>query len=306
MKKLLFIIVSVSFVSLSTQAQYFSIGVQTGFGIGIPDVTYGQYSTLRYSSAWGYIVDELQGVNKSLGQGVPIDLEFGYSGSTGIAFGLTVGYQHGLNHKTEYGIQYYADKDERSVTYQGRYFHASPYLGLYKRWNKWGFSVRLYPVFAFPSFSTTTNVQLPDNSNGTDGDRFYFLRKYKGPLTVGFKGSFDFEHLINDGKQAVFFGVSYTHLSFSPNSSELTEYEVNGHDKLSQLTTNERYSEYSNNQEVRYNFNPDGSINWNQLPDQPRKAYKFDVPFNNFAFNIGFRLYFNRNKSVSKDEKPPL
>lgn len=292
--------------NFNCRSQYFTLGLQTGFGIGIPDATYGTYSTLRYSAAWGYVVEELNGSNSSLGQGLPVDIEFGYASGSGITFGVSGGYVYGLKQSVSYGVQYYADKDERTATYKGHFFHASPYLGVYKRWQRWGFSLRAYPLFAFPKFSVTTDIQLPNNPNGTKGDSYQFIREYKGPLTVGFKGSFDIEHIFKSEKQAIFFGISYTHLSFSPNSSEVTTYQVNGHDDIESLSTNDRYSEYSNVQEITYDFNPDGSINWTQHENEPYKNFKFDIPFDNFAFNIGFRLYFNRPSKKTKDDKPPL
>ncbi|MBI1287963.1 MAG: hypothetical protein GC178_10325 [Flavobacteriales bacterium] len=290
----------------SASAQYFSIGVQSGFGIGIPDATHGNYSTLRYSAAWGYVVEKYNATNKSLGQGVPVEIEFGYAGKSGISFGLTGGYLYGLKQSVNYGIEYYADKDERKATYQGHCFYAAAYLGMYKRLKNWGFSLRAYPLFTFPKYLRTTEIQLPDNPNGTAGDNYMFVREYKGPMTVGFKGSFDIEYLLGNGTKAVFFGFSYTHLSFSPSKSEVTTYEKNRHDDISSLTTNERYAEYSNSQEVTYDLNPDGSVNWTQHADQPYKDYKFDVPFDNFAFNLGFRFYFHRYGNHPKDEKPPL
>jgi hypothetical protein len=287
-------------------AQYYTVEAQTGFGIGIPGATYGYYSTLRYSAAWGHVVDELNGVSKSLGQGIPINIELGYTGVTGLSFGISSGYQHGLTTSTKYGTKYYDDEDVREAKHQGRYFHISPYLGMYKRWKRWGFTVRLYPLFALPSFKVTTDIQLPDESNGTKGDHFLYVREFKGPLSVGFKGSFDIEHIFKSEKQAIFFGFNYSHLSFSPKTSEITTYDMNGHDDMSSLTDNNRLAEYSNDQEITYDFNPDGSINWNQDDDKPHKGYKFDVPFDAFAFTIGVRFYFNRPNKALKEDKPPL
>jgi hypothetical protein len=288
------------------QAQYYTIGVQTGFGIGIPGSTYGQYSTLRYSAAWGHVVDELNGVSESLGQGIPVDVEFGYAGISGLSFGISGGYQHGLSTSTTYGTKYYDDEDLREAIYKGQYFHISPYLGMYKRWQRWGFTVKLYPLFALPSFKVTTDVQLPNESNGFKGDHFHYIREFKGPLSIGFRGSFDIEHIFKSERQAIFFGFNYSHLSFSPKTSELTTYEMNGRDDLSSLTDNDRLAEYSNNQEITYDFNPDGSINWNQIDDKPYKAYKFDVPFDAFAITIGVRFYFKRKNNALKEDKPPL
>ena len=294
-------IIALSFIATPSSAQYFTIGIQGGFSAGLPDATYWNYSTLRYSNAWGYVVDDIQGLSKSLGRGVPVDIEIGYAGGIGVSFGISAGYQHGLPASISYGIKYYSSEDLRTATFQGRYYHVSPYIGMYRRWKRWGFTAKLHPVFAFASFERKTEVQREPEPNGTDGDRYLFIRKYTGPVTVGFKGSFDIEHVFKSGKQALFFGLSYTHLSFSPKRSGVTTYELNGKDDLASLSTVNREADYSNNQAVTYNFNPDGSINWNQDENQPFKTTRFDIPFDALSFNMGIRFYFRRGANTTTD-----
>lgn len=289
------------FLSSAVNAQYFTLGVQTGFGIGTSNETYGYYSTLRYSNAWGHVVDELGAVTKSLGHGVPVDVEIGYVGGIGLAFGISGGYQHGLATSIDHSAVYYDTEDVRKDTYQGHYYHISPYLGLYRRWKKWGFTVRAYPVFAFVSFRRQADIQLRDESNGTDGDKLLYIREFKGPITVGFKGSFDVEHVFKSGKQALFIGLSYTHLSFSPTSSEVTTHERNNMDELASLDPVDRSTEYSNSHSITYDFNLDNTINWNQAEDKPYKAYRFNVPFDNLAINLGVRFYFGRNPKAVEE-----
>ncbi len=292
MKKTTLLLALLLLSSSALLAQKFFIGVQSGVNIGLPDAQHSAYHNYRYSAAVSQVKDELESYSNSLGSGLPIDLEFGYTGKSGLSFGLAGGYLHGLKYTIEFGNTYYSSEDKYKHHFSGKYFHISPFLGIYKRWKQVGFSLKVAPLIAFANYKIVTDAELA-SVNGLSGDVIYSVRKYEGPVSIGMRANFDVEYLFpKKSNKAIFFGLTYTHLSFSPTSSELVEYQVHGNDELASLTTRNRYSEYSTNQTVSYEV--DGGDNWTRDENEPYKGNRFDIPFDNLAINIGFRIYFNR------------
>jgi hypothetical protein len=282
---------------VSGKAQQWHFAFATGFNIGVPGTTYQHIHNYRYSPAWGYVVDDQKGYGNSLGQGIPFDLEVGRTWRSGIMAGLMFGYSHGLASEHE-GMNEYTTGDETfRITTSGRYFHLSPYLGMYKRVKRWGLLARVAPMFAFVDVVGTSNQFTPPLNGQLNGDEYFWRREYSGPVSVGVKCGFEVEYNFLSGP-AVFVGLMYTHLDYSPTSSEVTEYLHNKNDALADLAPIDRYSEYSNEKTLTYTINSDGTINWDDDPQKPYNGLRFDFPFDNLAVRIGVRYHLK-----SREEK---
>lgn len=271
-------------------AQQWHFAFATGFNIGVPGSTYQHVHNYRYSPAWGYVVDDVQGHDNSLGQGIPFDLEVGRTWRSGIMAGLMGGYALGLAAKYE-GMNEYATGDETfSVSFSGHYFHLSPYLGMYRRVKRWGLLARVAPVIGFVDVEATSDQFTPPLNGQLNGDEYFWRREYSGPVSIGVKCGFEVEYNFLTGP-AVFVGLMYTHLNFSPTRSEVTEYLHNKNDALAELDPIDRYSEYSNEQTHTYTINTDGTINWDDDPQKPYKGLRFSFPFDNLTVRIGVRYH---------------
>lgn len=291
-------------ISISCQAQHFSIGIQSGFATGIPDAQHHAYSTYRYSAATSNVVEELESVNSSMGMGVPVNLELGYTTKFGLSFAVAGGYSHGLGFNVIRKDIYDNGEDVYEHTFTGNYFHVSPTIGMLIRVKRIGLSLKAGPSVAFVNYKNEINASILANQNGRT-DEHYWLRSYKGPVTIGAKVNFDVECFLKNERFSLLFGIGYTHLSFSPTSSELEVYQVNRRDNIESLSTNERYAEYENNQTINYPVDIDGNVDWNQNKDEPYQGYRWDVPFDNLAINIGFKVYFGKKAKETDNKKTP-
>ena len=105
--------------------------------------------------------------------------------------------------------------------------------------------------------------------------------KYSGGTSVGVALAFGFKLKLSD-KISFFTEISGIGQSYSPAKSEVTKYTVNGIDKLSSLTANDRETNY-----VDSNLKPD-------VPGSPRQEAKQAYPFSSGGINVGIRFFLSK------------
>lgn len=80
-----------------------------------------------------------------------------------------------------------------------------------------------------------------------------------------------------DGDVFLNAGIAFTSMQVTPSSSEVTRYEVNGQDRLDDLSTNARETEYVESLD----------LNSSNDPDQPSQALKTWFNYSSFSLRVG-------------------
>gem|GEM_PF-3999960 len=145
-------------------------------------------------------------------------------------------------------------------------------------------------MIAFLNVDRTHEQFTPPLNGQLNGDEYYWRRENDGPVSIGVRCGLEVEYNFLVGA-AVIMGLMYTHLDYSPTSSEVTEYLHNKTEALADLEPIDRYTEYSNEHTLTYTLNTDGTVNWDDDPQKPFKALRFDFPLDNLAVRLGVRYY---------------
>lgn len=119
------------------------------------------------------------------------------------------------------------------------------------------------------------------NDKGNPATLLEVSNNYYGGLALGYSAAGGVTFTINDHIN-LFTEIQFTHATWSPSHSEITQFTVNGEDKLSTLTTYEKEVDYVL---TKYLADPKNA-------GEPRKELRTAFPFSTFAANFGISFNF--------------
>lgn len=288
-----FLFVTASFTS--GLAQRFQLGIETGYAFPLTDQTHNHTHEWRYSRAISSVVDQRNGVSASYGKGIPIDLNFGWVTKHGISYGVRGGYFHGLSsHYISKNI-YYEHEDVWNYDHTATYFYAGPFLGLEKRISKFGIAVTLSPILASVKESRViTGMYRPDPNHERTEES---LRKieWSGNVQMGFNASLSLDYLVVKDLLAVSVSLAYTHLSVDQSKAETTTWEIDGENRMDDLSEAQRLTLYYDDVSIYYSQDPvTGLVTIEQDENEPTKSIKQGVPMDNLSLKFGLKFYINK------------
>ena len=107
--------------------------------------------------------------------------------------------------------------------------------------------------------------------------------KYNGGMAFGISSALGLMYHISD-LISVYGELDLVGMSYAPIKGVMTEYTVNGADKLPNLTTDDKEIDFVDDITYDYN-NPPSSA-------EPSKELKFYFPYSSIGLNIGVRFSF--------------
>lgn len=274
MKKLfLYALLGVS-CSVFSQSNYFSISV--GYGLGIPgnqdferDMDTNYEGTVRAKSI-------------SLGGGINANISYGIALSENLHLDLGLGYQNNLGSTIEStgydmvydgGSNYSWQKYTSTDTYSSWSLRFTPSLRFQGDCEKFVPFAKIGPQLIMASMT---------NKYEEKGEySFMAEEKYGMSLSVGAAAALGVEIEVADNLM-IFASVNANLGFYSPTSSKLVAYKVDGVDMLDQLEVADKETVYEKETDTEDWSNSD--------PDEPSTALRMRADYSSVGLNFGVRL----------------
>lgn len=256
-----------------------SAGLRFGTGCGFHNEAQG-YKTVYPSSGFGAPVSE-KPIYGSLGKGILgsafVDYRFSDHWGAGISvnnlFGTPFDYHTSTNNSD------YHDEEVRSGFYTNfmlEFMFETCCDGPLNAHTRFG------PAFMLRSGFTS---EYTETQNGTVQQ--HTMEKYMNSFGLGFSGSVGADYKIND-HFSLSLDLGSLMFSGKQKSSELTQYEINGADKLSDLKTAERKVNYVDEWTQSSNTPGNGGFN----ADKPSEYLTTRNSYSSLFWTIGFDFRF--------------
>lgn len=224
--------------------------------------------TLDYSYSYdGYSSENTTIVSGSLGQGVLANLRMGYQISNAIAFDLGMSYLIG-GKITSSSVSTFSNSQSELYA---RVFNLNPAISISHAQNSFGFYARSGILIGIaPKLISDYTV----NNSSSSSSYFNKVQKkeFTGGVPFGFSNSLGISYSISPSISIVSELNLYTQ-TWAPEKSVITEYRLDGVDKLYSLTDKE--TTYADS------YNSSSSNN---------TGLKFYMPLSSFSFNLGIKL----------------
>ncbi len=258
-KIIMLVVISLFTTNLFSQGAYVSLNL--GYGLGASSQNIGIYN--RTSTNY-------EQVNVSFGQGLNIGGTFGYMLNENIGAELGISYLLGGSSTMQHSFT----SGTTDYTFSSKMLRINPSIVLTTGLE----GINPYAKFGFLIGTGSITNEVNQTSGGTVA---FIKTKLNGGMALGFTASIGAMYNLSDN-MSLFGEFAMVNMSYAPTKGEVTEATLNGADKLSDLTTKEKLTDYVDS------FNPSTSI-----PDsQPDQLLKEKLPFGSFGINIGIRIGF--------------
>lgn len=270
------------FIALFIGANTFAQGlyVNAGAGYGFPAACFLLEEDYTINSGnefatWDYEIVKGSG---SFGKGILPGIAVGYMFNKNIGAELGIGYLLGGKIKSKDQEIYSYGTETTETTLKGTMLRFTPALkmtvgdGNIKPYMRAGLVV-----------GAAGKVKVTENYTGPDGEKSNTEEQeteYKGGISLGFSGALGADIMLSDNI-GFFAELGVITQSWAPKTGEITKYTVNGVDKLGELDTFEKETEF-----VDSFSNSSGSFDENS----PMKSLKVYMPFSSFSINVGVKI----------------
>ncbi|MCK9422921.1 MAG: porin family protein [Bacteroidales bacterium] len=247
------------------QKLYLSLGVGAGFGT---------------ASSYDFYSDSKKVHPVALGKGFDAMLRAGYFVNNFMAVELGVGYRKGFNTKIditssigELGSETGNLKIAGNMLQIVPALVISPDLGSEK--------VRPYArLGVIIGVMNSINTKIDATIVNGESTNTKATMKYSGGVSVGGSAAIGADFNLGD-RIALYAEIIYDALSYAPTKGKFTKMEVDGVDKLPDMTTSDK--------EVKFVKDMTGYVHQNSEPTQ---VLKNSYPFNSLGLNIGVKIKF--------------
>lgn len=254
---------------LNAQKMYFKINTGYGFKMGSQNSEY--FNFINRSDGSNNTVYEQ--INFSLGKGINL------GGSFGCMFNKNIGTEIGLNYLIGYKYEASLKPNTGNPSYlylSSRMIRINPSIVLSTANEK----INPFAKFGFIIGSGSILYEEDEYVSGSQEETKY---KMNGGFAFGLSSALGISYKLNDNID-LYGELNMINMSYSPKKAEMTEYKVNGVDKLSEVPT--YYKEVEFEDEISENSNT--TIN----ESQPRKELKQSFSFGSLGLNIGSKINF--------------
>lgn len=280
--------------------------IKTGAGYGIPFLKEPIAFNLEFKCKGIPInnpsiykcYEDFEAVNTSMGKGININMTAGYQINNNFGFEISSSYLKSQPVEFEYVINfapYYTGANIDRYIWKSNVITITPSFVSSIQAGKIETFLKGGIVLGFVSL-VQENEYLTIKAFG--GNTYNTIREYNGKMSVGFNTSLGIGITLYENLS--FFGeISLTNLSYSPASSEVTLYEVDGKDSLSRLSVYDKKSEYVDKGTYTYSVDTsDFSLIEDIDKSSPAKYLSFILPYNSIGINLGlkYRLSFDKKE----------
>jgi hypothetical protein len=275
--KYAFLLAFSTFLTLSVSAQKFYVGVQGGYSYATNS---GQLGLTNSEESDNTIKIEM--IKGGLGQGFNTALTLGYSLSDVVAIELGANYVFNSSEVTDNYSSEFSSGNSTSVIAAQMIQVAPKVVFNLNSESKFNPYLKVGATLGIGKITSTT--ESTDISNfGSQTFEFSSEDEFEitGGLAFGFNAGIGGNYAIND-RISIFSELNLLSMSYAPTKGEVTKYELDGNDELSNLSTSEKETIFVD--EIEYDFN--GSQNENE----PAEQLKMYLPFNNISLNVGLRI----------------
>jgi len=269
------------FISLFSIAAYsqFYINVGGGYNLGIAN------QSLLNNYERTNNIEKMENVKTSLGKGLNFGLNLGYMFNGNIGIDLQCSYLLGdettgesEDNFTFFDINYY---DFEKISIKSQMFRVNPSIIIASGFDKLDPYAKFGVIFGFGSINL--NYLDEEYENNQLEDKEVVKWKMDGGMAFGISSALGLMYHISD-LISVYGELDLVGMSYAPIKGVMTEYTVNGADKLPDLTTDAKEIEFLD--EITYDDdNPPSTA-------EPSKELKFYFPYSSIGLNIGVRFSF--------------
>jgi len=269
------------FISLFSIAAYsqFYINVGGGYNLGIAN-----QSLLNNDESTNNIT-KIENVKVSLGKGLNFGLNLGYMFNSNIGIDLQCSYLLGdettsesKDNYTFLNINFY---DYEKISIKSQMFRVNPSIIIASGFDKLDPYAKFGVIFGFGSINL--NYLDEEYENNQLEDKEVVKWKMDGGMAFGISSALGLMYHISD-LISVYGELDLVGMSYAPIKGVMTEYTVNGADKLPNLTTDDKEIDFVDDITYDYN-NPPSSA-------EPSKELKNYLPYSSIGLNIGVRFSF--------------
>ena len=282
-------VVLLMFINLFSIAAYsqFYINVGGGYNLGIANQTLlniaNQTLLINYESTDN--IQKIENVKTSLGKGLNFGLNIGYMFNGNIGIDLQCSYLLGDETTGEYKYNYtYFNNnyyDFGKISLKSQMFRVNPSIIIASGFDKLDPYAKFGVILGFGSI--TLNYLYEEYENNQLQDKEVVKWKMDGGMAFGISSALGLMYHISD-LISVYGELDLVSMSYAPTKGVMTEYTVNGADKLPDLTTDAKEIEFLD--EITYDYdNPPSTA-------EPSKELKFYFPYSSIGLNIGVRFSF--------------
>lgn len=255
---------------LSAQQAYFSFGAGYSLPMATQNIThYELYNYTRWEDR-----EEEERVNISFGQGFNLQGSFGYFFNENLGLELEASYLFGNSIKTNfYYLATSTNLQSREVNNElnSQMLRLIPSLVLKTELK----SISPRAKFGLVAGMGEINYTVHSHTISEQGKRNH---QFDGGISWGFSASIGATYALNS-KLEIYADLNVISMSYAPNKAVITEYQVNGVDKLPNLTTEEKEIDFVDENMVDYSLPT--------FSDQPTRSIKHSLPFSSIGLNIG-------------------
>jgi hypothetical protein len=228
---------------------------------------------------------KMENVKTSLGKGLNFGLNLGYMFNGNIGIDLQCSYLLGdettgesEDNFTFFDINYY---DFEKISIKSQMFRVNPSIIIASGFDKLDPYAKFGVIFGFGSINL--NYLDEEYENNILENKVIEKWKYNGGMAFGISSALGLMYHISD-LISVYGELDLVGMSYAPIKGVMTEYTVNGADKLPNLTTDAKEIEFLD--EITYDYdNPPSTA-------EPSKELKFYFPYSSIGLNIGVRFSF--------------
>jgi len=294
MRTLLCIIALAITVSAHAQGGFY-IKAGAGYAFALPSANMGENSKFIYlreldPETGNYIpafIRERSVVKGSPGAGMMASVAAGYNLSDILSIDASFSYLHGNTYKTSSVNQdvifedafNITNTDRSSVASAAKAFLISPSVMLTVPNGALRPYVSAGPVLGFITLETKFN-----HRSDYDGEHQEVRHeKYSGGVSVGMRGAVGVSFTLNSSL-SLFSELGFNSLRYAPNEKEVTRYEINDQNMLTDMYEQDRRTLY-----VKHLSSDTRNDNYND-PDQPARATQISFDMSSIAANVGLKI----------------
>jgi len=275
--KYAFLLAFATFLTLSLSAQKFYVGVQGGYSYATNSGQLGLINTEGSDNT-----TKIEMVKGGLGQGFNTALTFGYSLSDVLAIELGANYVFNSSEVTDNYNSEFSSGNSTSVIAAQMVQVAPKVVFNLNSASKFNPYLKVGATLGIGKItSTSESTDISNFGSQTFESLSESELEVTGGLAFGFNAGIGGNYAIND-RISIFSELSLLSMSYAPNKTELTKYEIDGNDLLSDFSTSEKETVFVD--EIEYNFNSP------QNENEPVEQLKIYLPFNNISLNIGLKI----------------
>jgi hypothetical protein len=274
--KTLILLITVYFMSKPLTAQYAYFHLGGGYGLPSSPVN---FDGLSNSTDDGTTVTNEQ-IKLSLGKGINLNGAFGYMFND--YFGAELGVNYLMSSAWESKSTTTDGPNNSAITVNtidASMTRINPMFILQSESSAITPYAKLGMMIGFGTIKNTINLTDDNFGNAIKLEGEYEM---SGGIGIGFNAALGANFEIGDN-MFLFGELAFVNMSYSPTKGEITKYNANGNDLLSDMDVSDKKVEFVDSYE----------LNGPQPSTEPSKELKNKNPFGSVGLNIGFKMTFN-------------